>query len=138
MIGAVSVQRLTLPGEPLGKARPRVTRHGTYTPKATREAEARLRAAWDAGHGALETDPVSRFGLAVQFHRFHRHRRDLDNLVKLVLDALNGAPGAWADDHQVEALTASVRWVPREDTRTVIALWTLGSVVHLQALPTIN
>lgn len=136
--GPWSVRRLTIPGEPLGKARPRVTRHGTYTPKATREAEARIRAAWDAEHGHLgEPDASARFGLQVTFWRKARHRRDVDNLAKLVMDALNGAPGAWADDYQVEHLVARVRWVEdKADTRTTVAVWPLGEVPMVQALTT--
>lgn len=35
-----------VPGEPKGKARPRVTVHGTYTPKSSKEYESRVKAAF--------------------------------------------------------------------------------------------
>lgn len=136
MTGRPAVRRLTIPGEPLGKARPRVTRRGTYTPRATRDAEAAIREPWAAAHAGLEVDASSRFGMRLTFRRFYRHRRDVDNLAKLVMDALNGAPGAYADDHQVEFLAAQVLWVPREEVATHVALWTLGRPVPpVQALP---
>lgn len=39
--------RFFVDGRPVPKGRARVTRHGTYTPKSTREYEAAIRAAWE-------------------------------------------------------------------------------------------
>lgn len=38
--------RITIPGAPRGKARPRVTRRGTYTPEETKRYEELVRACW--------------------------------------------------------------------------------------------
>lgn len=59
--------RFFVDGRPVPKGRPRVTRHGTYTPKSTREYEAAIRAAWErenvmpfAAGDALELDVMRR------------------------------------------------------------------------------
>ena len=118
----VHIVRVTVPGEPVGKARPRVTRRGTYTPQATRDAEARVRA---AVQGALG-DPAPHPGpwtLVLRFHRVHRHQRDVDNLAKLVMDALNGV--LWEDDHQVLHLDAAMVFHPKgyPDARTELTAY---------------
>ena len=89
-------------GEPISKARPRVTKNGTFTPKKTLEAEAAIRAAFLKAHpDALRSvDADHAWSLSVKFFRYERRARDLDNLVKTVQDALQGL--IWADDAQVE------------------------------------
>lgn len=83
-------------GKPVAKQRPRVTREGTYTPKATRD--------WEDYVGFTYTGP--HFDGPVQvvlLFLLPDHRpRDLDNLCKSVLDGLNGI--AWDDDKQVTLL----------------------------------
>lgn len=86
-------------------------RHMTFTPKATRDAEAALGAQW-AG------DPLQG-PIAVLLGLWDDHidvsvdvcpepvspklrRGDIDNYTKLVLDALNGV--AWVDDRQIAQL----------------------------------
>ena len=128
-----TVRRLTIAGEPVGKARPRVTRHGTYTPAATRKAEAGVALAWTEAHADYLPTPGARHGLAVTFYRNHRYQRDLDNLVKLLMDALNGH--AWEDDHQVEHIRADVRWVAKGEARTELAVWELGAIPALLQAP---
>ena len=102
-------------GPPQGKARPRVTRHGTYTPKRTRDYERAIRQAWqDAGAVSFGTAPVS-VTLYAEFEppkSLSKKKRldlidrgaptkkpDADNILKAVCDALNGL--AYADDAQV-------------------------------------
>ena len=90
-------------GQPVPKARPRVTRlknglSRTFTPKAT-EAYAEL-VAWsyrkEVGEGIqLEGDLYFK-GV---FHREGKRRADFDNLAKAVTDALNGI--AYQDDAQI-------------------------------------
>lgn len=133
MTGGVPVLRLVIPGEPVGKARARVTRHGTYTPAATRKAEARVRELWTEAHAGYLPPEGARHGLSVTFYRYARYRRDLDNLVKLLMDGLNTL--AWVDDHQVETIHASVRWVAKAETRTELAVWELGGIPQLLLAP---
>lgn len=100
----VAVAEFSVPGEPVSKARPRVTRHGTYTPERVKHAEELV--AWHfrlaARRHVAAGDPL--YGLEVVFHLWNQGRRDLDNLIKLVLDGLNGV--AWLDDSQVNEIKA--------------------------------
>ena len=90
-------------GKPVAKGRPRVTRYGTtYTPAKTREWEEMV--AWSA-RIALGSDPPMEVPVAVQlvFYR-PRANSDLDNLIKAVLDAMNGL--VYADDKQISSIHA--------------------------------
>lgn len=115
----------TVPGEPIGKARPRVTKHGTYTPKATRQAEGRIQSAfltvYPAQAALANVDDVYAWRLHLVLYRYERVQRDVDNLQKLVMDALNGL--AYADDSQVETVRVDTVWVDRRtDANTLILL----------------
>lgn len=115
----------TVPGEPMGKARPRVTKHGTYTPKATRQAEGRIQSAlltvYPAQAALANVDDVHAWRLHLVFSRYERTHRDVDNLQKLVMDAMNGL--AYADDSQVETVRLETVWVDRRtDANTFIFL----------------
>lgn len=115
--------KVFIPGEPAAKERPRSGNGGRiYTPAKTRKAEQTLRQNWIAAnleqYGSVHTfnEPIR---IKIRFHyeplkgfkkwemRLIRHgttipkytRPDIDNLVKLVLDALNGV--AYKDDYLV-------------------------------------
>jgi len=89
---------LVVPGEPVAKARPRVVRTGVYTPARTREQEARLLGYLKAAYPRLQ--PVtSSLSVSVECFFKGQPRVDVDNLLKLVLDAFNRR--VWADDSQV-------------------------------------
>lgn len=101
-------------GNPASKARARIVRGHAYTPDKTRVAQASL------AH-RLRGVPTFNSNVAVScvFHRSNRQRIDVDNLVKLVMDAATQA-SVWKDDSQVTALVA----VLEHDTdhpRTVVA-----------------
>lgn len=98
--------------KPKTKARPRVTKYGTYTEKATLDAEANIRNQYD---GPLFEGPVK---VSIEFTNTQVHftiedcepylnRRlngDIDNFEKLILDSLNEK--AYVDDKQIVSLTA--------------------------------
>ena len=99
-------------GQPISKQRPRVVRkHGrtiTYTPTKTKQYEKQVAfcasmalALWRKEHGSWPMDS----GVVVTIRLFmgDERRRDLDNICKSVLDALNGV--LWADDVQVQELS---------------------------------
>lgn len=137
-MSAFPVRRLLLPGEPFAKQRPRARALGKgratiYTPPETKAAEAVIAAAWREQHPDYVPDPAARYGLSVMLYRYARYRRDVDNLGKLVMDALNGL--AWVDDYQVETLHITVRWVAKADARTEVGVWTLGQVPALLEVP---
>ncbi len=120
-------------GAPVGKARPRVTKTGhAYTPTRTKVAETDVKQAWQAAGRPRLPDGAVTLMVAVQVTRPKTHyttrgalsatgrraplptsRPDLDNVAKLVADALNGL--AWRDDAQITDLHVIRRWgeVPR-------------------------
>ena len=111
--------QFTVPGEPQGKARPRILRSGkAYTPKRTADYERAIRDAFlDAG-GKLTEHPVKvsvtayyQIPKSVSNRMKERmlvneilpmKRPDIDNVGKCVLDALNKV--AYKDDAQVCAM----------------------------------
>ena len=107
----------TIPGEPKSKQRPRVTARGTYTPAETKEAEQRVQAAWTE----TGADPFAfQVIVTIDFFNGNKRRRDLDNMAKLVLDALN--KHAYADDFQVVGLNLRKISTTKELARTEIRL----------------
>ena len=71
-------------GEPISKARPRVTSKGTYTPLKTLLAEQAVGWLYRQA-GGRGPDPVKHYGIWVTFYCGNKRRRDLDNMVKLIL-----------------------------------------------------
>ena len=109
----------TVTGEPMVKARPRVTRTGhTYTPKTTVEAEKRVREAFEATGCESFSNAV---GVELAFFQGTRARKDIDNMEKLVLDALNGS--AWVDDVQVSVILARRVFTVKDRARTVVRIF---------------
>lgn len=97
----------TVAGEPMSKARARFTRGGgSYTPARTREAEGIIALAFYEAVGEdYQPDATAAFGIEARFFHGTRQRRDIDNQLKLVMDALNKL--AWADDSQVREIRAT-------------------------------
>lgn len=104
-------------GNVRGKGRPRFARGGhAYTPKTTRDYERAIREAFE---NAPERPPEPFSGpISVCIMTYRQlpkstpkrvtsepdtHKPDVDNMAKIVLDALNGV--AWLDDAQVTSLT---------------------------------
>lgn len=106
------IQKFIIPGKPVPKARHQVRFwHGgvmTYTPAKTREFEKKVRVyaikqRIRKQEGSLATVVVFRTN----------GTGDLDNLLKSLLDGLNGL--AWEDDRQVVGLVAVK--LPRHQTQ---------------------
>ena len=114
----------TVPGEPQGKARPRITRYGTYTPKKTVNYEKAIKNAFLSAGGRRTESPVK-----VSITAYYKipksaskaktasmecgdilptKKPDLDNIAKCVCDALNGV--AYNDDAQVCWLKVSKKY----------------------------
>jgi Holliday junction resolvase RusA-like endonuclease len=111
------VIKFSVYGEPRSKQRPRVTRYGTYTPKETLEAEAKILAAWINLNEGLFTHQVV---LDINFFNATKRRRDVDNMGKLVLDALNGH--AFFDDFHVVGLNLKKTFTSKSKARTEIRI----------------
>lgn len=111
-------KKITMPGEPQGKGRPRFGNGRTYTPAKTADYEKRLRETWiKQTHGfkfpdnaALsieikaflqppKSDSKTRRNLKLQNFLRPTKKPDWDNVAKIVCDALNGT--AYHDDAQI-------------------------------------
>lgn len=129
-----SEYRFSVPGEPASKARARHTQQGgkvrTYTPKATTDAQAAVRHHYlEAGHPICKDSEAS-FGIEVTFFHGMLQRRDVDNMLKLVMDGLNGT--AFPDDNQVLEVFGRKEYVKRPDARTEVRLYRIGRMPRLR------
>lgn len=104
-----------VPGPPVPKARPRVTRFGhTYTPQKTVNQENKIREAfllekWESTDEPLALRIRAFMPIPTNLSKskrklifWHSKRPDADNIAKLVMDALNGL--AYKDDGQIAKL----------------------------------
>jgi Holliday junction resolvase RusA-like endonuclease len=118
------VAEFVVTGEPISKARARFTGSGSrvkaYTPEATKQGELMVEAAFRAAHPQWKMDQRGTFGVFVEFHAATFQRRDVDNMVKLVLDACNGV--VWEDDAQVADVLARVER-GGTDPRTAVIIY---------------
>lgn len=113
---------ITVHGEPTGKGRPRFGNGHTFTPKKTKEYEELVAWSYKEQHGEIfgET-PIdltikAYFGIPqskpLRFKRaakvgmvFPTKKPDIDNIIKIIMDALNGV--AYPDDKWIVSLSAS-------------------------------
>ena len=119
---------ITVPGIPVPKARPRVN-HKTgaiYTPKKSKDYEAKIKAEAQKEIKEPLRGPISmriyfRFPKPKKYKGdsgWYDLRQDIDNLVKSVMDALNGI--AYKDDKQVTDLAAVKAWIDDSEPVTDI------------------
>lgn len=121
------VTELTIPGTPRSKQRPRSRPGGgrLFTPRETLEAELVVRTAWIMANEAgliPDYDYTAPMKIDLIFYRPTLRRVDVDNLAKLVTDALNRV--AFADDSQIEDMHIR-RVLDRENPRTELRLYIL-------------
>lgn len=144
--------RLVVPGEPTAKGRPRATKTGrVYTDAKTRQAENDIGLLWiERRRQCAPAGVPFAVKLTVRFSRPDTHyakdgsvregcldavpgtpgnrkrgaAKDIDNVAKLVLDALNGV--AWDDDVWCTGLMVTKEWTPphqREGEIDVEVIW---------------
>lgn len=119
------VATLSIPGDPVAKARPRHGNGRTYTPGNVVEAEGRIGWAFRAAARTHRPDKDQRYGLILIYYRANRRRKDLDNMEKLVLDALNGI--AWVDDDQVTEVHHRKALDPTGEGSTMVVVYRVQS-----------
>lgn len=123
---------LTIYGKPQPKERPRVYKGHGITPTRTKNYEAMIARAWAAEHpeqlsGDLRVEIRFFMPTPISWSKQKKERAergiirpsvrpDIDNLVKIILDGLNGV--AFMDDKQVVELTAAKYY--SAEPRTVI------------------
>ena len=127
---------VTIPGEPVSKGRPRMTKRGhTYTPKRTVDYERMVQTLFHSEYGSpkLEGPILLRldlyFGIPKSRSKATRKRMqqglerpckrpDIDNCMKAVCDALNGI--AYKDDSQIVAAVTQKFWA--DEPRAVVTI----------------
>ena len=134
----MSSVRIEVPGDPVGKARPRFTRTGRcYNTKKTKEFETRVANAF-LNSGAkqfsesepLRIDIVAEMPIPKSTTKKvlraiedgtvkHLKKPDIDNIVKAVLDGLNGI--AFPDDKQIIMLSAFKKY--SKEPKTIICIF---------------
>lgn len=121
------VARFTVDGEPRSKARPRLGRGGNvYTPRKSAQAEEEIGWAFRQVAGSYTPHKNDTFGLCALFFAATRQRRDVDNMLKLISDGLNGI--AWVDDAQVVEMSGRKTYVDRPDeARTEVLVYRVGA-----------
>lgn len=124
------VASFTVEGEPVSKSRARFTKRGSktfaYTPEKTKAGEERVAWTYRSSVKGVPTDPEVAYRVEAHFFNGTRQRRDIDNMVKLILDGLNGV--AWIDDNQVTQIEARKSYVAKADARTEVSIYEVGSL----------
>lgn len=126
----------TVPGKLHGKGRPRFTRAGrVYTDPVTKAYENKIAAAYRAaggqsyGSAPVEMYVMARFPVPKSTSKAHKLKMllgklfplktpDIDNIVKVVMDGLNGV--AYDDDKQVVRLVSEKKYSEHEGLFIVI------------------
>lgn len=127
------IARFVVEGEPVSKARARFTKRGSkvvsYTPEKTKTGERRMALAYRQSSIQKAPSATETYGVSAIFFNGTRQRRDVDNMLKLILDGLNGV--AWADDTQVLEVSGRKEYVARDQARTEVLIYRLGPVSRL-------
>ena len=114
--------KFEIDGQPQGKARPRITRYSHYTPQKTKDYEYYIKQCFMvAGGRMIEQGKAISMTLTAVYQipkSFTKKKQaaaslgeikpltkpDIDNVIKVVCDALNGV--AYKDDTQITSVTA--------------------------------
>lgn len=127
--------KLIIPGEPVAKARPRITEYGAYTPAKTKNYESLVKELYFIKHGQtlldgeLSVNIKAYFKIPKSISKKKREmminkdirpikRPDLDNVMKSITDALNGV--AYKDDSQI--VSANIEKFYSEEPRVDVVL----------------
>ena len=129
----------TLLGQPVAKARPRVTRTHTYTPQKTIDYEAAIKIEYLRKYKEIITSKIHmNIRAYMQIPKSTNKkdkvdmisgdirptkRPDIDNILKIVLDGLNGV--AYTDDSLVVSASVS-KWYSDEPRLEVEIIWESG------------
>lgn len=127
---------ITIMGDPVPKGRARVTTRGTYTPAKTRQYE---KIVADAAIEAMAGDPPTEglvqvyvsavFGIPASWPAWkrelvmtgqmsHGSRPDLDNIIKIVTDGMNGI--VYKDDCQIHYLSGFKSFGPEPQVKITV------------------
>jgi Holliday junction resolvase RusA-like endonuclease len=126
------VARFTIDGEPVSKARARFTKQASkvqaFTPEKTLQAEQIVGWKFRAAARGHSLDAEAAYGVMALFFCGTRQRRDVDNMLKLILDGLNKV--AWPDDAQVAEVSARKMLTLPGSARTEVLIYQAGRIQH--------
>lgn len=118
--------QVILIGEPRARMRARIGKYGAFRPAEDRRAQDSIALAVKAASGWTTPSVELLFGARMLFDCSTLQRRDLDNMVKLVLDAATGI--LWEDDNQVQEITARVRrGMGTQMAQTILNFYAVGT-----------
>jgi Holliday junction resolvase RusA-like endonuclease len=120
-----STYTFRVPDEPVPKVRPRVTSRGTYTPPEVVAAEMKTAMYFREKYPGHQVDPDGEYRVRLAYFT-RRWAKDLDNLIKLSLDSLNGV--VWKDDRQVSQIEARKLRATKQDPE-------VGTIIIIEELP---
>jgi len=112
--------KLWFSGNPIPKARPRVTKYSTYTEFSSVEWEETV--GWQCRDQWKRLPLLGPLGINFIFYRENWRRVDLDNLEKAMLDALEGI--LYDDDSQIKKKSGEIRY-DKERPGVEVEIWTL-------------
>ena len=126
MINLENKIELWVPIIPVAKARPRMGKHGVYTPQKTVSFEQSIRFAFIQSKQKILPEMPTLVAIEFYLPRPKKHkfyfpisRPDVDNLLKGVIDALNGF--AWKDDNQITTLIGKKNYAEKDPGVHLIA-----------------
>lgn len=142
----------TVPGKPMGKQRPRMTRMGhTYTPKETASYENLVKLAFrEKYHDHIPTTSDVELFVVAEFpiptswskkkkqaaldEKIHPRKPDWDNIGKIISDALNDV--AYIDDSQVVFSRVEKKYSETPQVLVIINYYKDENAdLHLEELP---
>ena len=136
----------SVPGKAVGKGRPRFANGHAYTPETTKEYEDLVRAAFLEQNAkkiedeavfvqiSVYTEPpksISKKKREELLKGYPMKKPDLDNVAKIILDALNGI--AWRDDTQVVGLRVTRMWATEISERVMVYISTESDIREMFA-----
>lgn len=117
---------LEVPGRPVPKKRPRVTKNSTFTPRKTKQQEKKILQKWLEKYGRVELEGYLK--LDCDFYFSDKRYGDWDNLGKLASDSLGGNVG-WCpfNDKQIICASVNIHFCEnKEQERTEIKVGRIG------------